>query len=148
MRKQPPIQLILPKAALQRFKQRALRTSNEILAALVGTITRENDRITRVVVEEIFYPRLDESSPEGCAWNLLDLAKHQIRVQPRVIVGSIHSHPYVDYIGLSRDDLETAEHYGEIVFGVFTYWKPADKRNRETSLDFYCQGKPIKFEVI
>ena len=133
---------------MQKFRSRALRTSNEILGALVGTITRENDIITRVLVEDIFYPRLDESTPENCAWNLLDLAKHQIRVQPKVILGSIHSHPYVDYVGLSREDLECADHYGEIVFGVFTYWKAKDKRNRETSLDFYCQGKPIKYEIV
>ena len=139
--------MLLPKAALQKFRQRALRNKNEILGALVGNVTRENDRVTRVEVDEIFYPRLETSTPEACQWNLLDLTKHQIRVQPRVVIGSIHSHPNTPWIGLSKDDLASAEFYGEIVFGVLTWWKPEGKR-REAELDFYCQGKPIKYELL
>lgn len=104
--------------------------------------------MTRISIEEIFYPRLEESTPEACRWNLLDLAKHQIRVQPKVVLGSIHSHPNVDYIGLSKDDLDTAEAYDELVFGVFTYWHRTGEKRSKTSLDFYCQGKPIKFELV
>jgi len=69
-------------------------------------------------------------------------------VRPRVILGSIHSHPNTPWIGLSKEDLAAAEYYGEVVFGVLTWWKPSDRKKRETELDFYCEGKPIKYEVL
>ena len=137
----------MPKAAIAKFKQRALRTENEILAALVGTVTRENERVTRVQVEDLYYPLLIASSAEECNWSLSDLAKHQIRIYPKAIIGSIHSHPNTETIHISPDDLKSAAELQEIVFGVLTWWKPEGQR-RETSLDFYCQGKAIKYQLL
>lgn len=128
---------MLPQAQLAAFKRRALATKNEILAALVGTITKENDRISGITVDDIVYLPTLESSPENVSWNLLDLAKLQIHCQPKVVIGSLHSHPNYEGIAISREDIECSRAYGETIFGVYTYWKDRGAKRRTASLDWY-----------
>lgn len=140
--------MILSKVAMQKFKQKALRTPNEILAVLTGTVTRENDRIIKVQVEDLYYPILITSTGEECNYTLAHLATHQIRIYPKAIIGTLHSHPNTNIIHISPNDLAGAEEIQEIVFGVLTWWLPEDAKRRETSLDFYCQGKAIKYTLL
>lgn len=139
-----PLQLVLPKKKLSAFKKKCLRTPNEVLAVMVGTVVKENDRITRVVVEDLVYPAV-AAEPGWVEWNPAAIARLAIAVAPRAVIGSLHSHPNVEYPGLSREDVETSASAEEILFGVFTYW---GEGRRKTSLDFYMGAKTVSFEEV
>lgn len=143
------MEIQLPHKAITAFKKRALRAKNEILAALIGTIVRENETITRVIVEDLVYPparagaTLDEVS-----FSLEDIARMAFAVKPRVVIGTLHSHPNLEYTGLSKEDIDVAASLGETIFGVFTYWTPEGRKRRETSLDFYMGVKGVTFTLV
>lgn len=125
--------LILPKAALATFKKKALASSDEILAFLVGSITKENDTITRITVREIVYPTI-EAGANYVTYDVNDLIRVQVQVHPDHVLGTLHSHPDEEP-HISKEDVVTAEKTGELVSGIFSYWKAGSRRR--TSFDFY-----------
>lgn len=129
--------MTLPLKKIAAFRRKALATQNELLAILVGTTIVKGGKLTDIVVTDVVYPRQTVASPDECDWNILDIAKLCIAVQPKEVLGSLHSHPNTNFVGLSPEDVETAKAYGEIIFGVFTYWKRPGGR-RGTSLDWYA----------
>lgn len=138
------MRLILPKQAIANFKKRALATEDEVLAFLVGSITKENDVITKIVVKDLVYPKVD-ATPDGVTWDMNDMIRLQVQVQPDMILGTVHSHPD-ESPHISKADIETAEANGELVSGIFSYWK-VDQRRR-TSLDFYYGAKILRAKLI
>lgn len=135
--------MILPRTAIQGFKRRALTSPDEILAFLVGSITKENDTITKITIKDIIYPDI-ESDSGYVSWDLNDMIKIQVQVQPDQVLGTIHSHPDEEP-HISKADIETAEKYGELVSGIFSYWKAGSRRR--TSLDFYYGAKLLRVKV-
>lgn len=133
--------LTLPKAALATFKKRALASPDEILAFLVGSITKENDTITRIVVRDLVYPDI-ESAGNYVTWDMNDLIRVSVQVQPDQVIGTIHSHPDMEP-HISKEDIETGQKNGELVMGIFSYWKPGTRR--KTSFDFYYGAKILKY---
>lgn len=108
---------------------------------MVGTILKENDVIVGVVVEDLAYPKID-TSPDGLEWEFMDMVKLQALVHPKVVVGTIHSHPDCPP-HISKQDILDAVKWGEVISGVFSYWTPEGNTRRRTSLDFYQGLKPI-----
>lgn len=133
--------LILPKSGLTLFKKRALATQNEILAFLVGSITKENEKIVKITVKDIVYPDI-ESAGNYVTWNMNDLIRVSVSVQPDQVIGTLHSHPD-DEPHISKADIETGQKSGELVSGIFSYWKAG--RRRRTSFDFYYGAKILKY---
>jgi len=136
--------LILPKAAIAGFKRRALTSQDEILAFLVGSITRENDTITKIVVKDLVYPDVQAASGY-VTWDLNDMIKIQVQVQPDQILGTLHSHPDEEP-HISKADVETAVKYGELVSGIFSYWRVGSRRR--TSFDWYHGAVLLKSRLL
>jgi len=134
--------LILPKAALATFKKKALASSDEILAFLVGSITKENDAITKITVKEIVYPTIEDYGANYVTYDVNDLIRVQIQVQPDQVIGTLHSHPDEEP-HISKEDIITAEKSGELVMGIFSYWKAGSRRR--TSFDFYYGARILKY---
>lgn len=134
----PPQQkIVLPQKQIAAFKRRALATKDELLVALIGVQTRDE-----IVVEEIYYPQQTVRTPNECNWRLTDIVHLQMQVLPRQILGSLHSHPECAP-HVSKEDIESACALGEIVFGVFSYWREPNSKRRRTSLDFYVGARRI-----
>jgi proteasome lid subunit RPN8/RPN11 len=133
--------LVLPKAALAGFKKRALATEDEILAFLVGSITKENDTITKITVRDIVYPDI-EAAGNYVTWDMNDLIRVSVQVQPDQVIGTIHSHPDEEP-HISKADIETGQKNGELVSGIFSYWRVNSRRR--TSFDFYYGAKILKY---
>jgi len=112
------------------------------MVALIGTVVKENDTITKVVVEDLVYLPLLESTPDVCRWDTKDLAQLMIAVQPLAVVGTLHSHPACDVVALSPQDVAVAEAYGEIISGIFTWWQPEGGRKR-SRVDWYSGVKAV-----
>jgi len=136
--------LALPKTALAVFKKRALATEDEILAFLVGSITRENDQITKITVRDLVYPDI-EAAGNYVTWDMNDLIRVSVSVQPDQVIGTIHSHPDEEP-HISKADIETGQKNGELVMGIFSYWKAGSRRR--TSFDFYYGAKILKYGSI
>jgi len=134
--------LSLPKAALATFKKKALATEDEILAFLVGSITKENDQITKITVRDIVYPNLEEYGANYVTYDVHDLIRVQLQFQPDQVIGTLHSHPDEEP-HISKEDIITAERSGELVSGIFSYWKAGSRRR--TSFDFYYGAKILKY---
>lgn len=126
------------------FKRRAAASSHEVLAFLIGTITKENDKIVAVAVESLYYPPQDKGR-DYVEWNPTDVVRLQAQILPKAIVGTLHSHPSAAP-HLSREDIQTADQFGEIISGVYSYWK-VDGRRR-TSLDWYYGLHTIRHKVV
>lgn len=118
-----------------------------MLAFLIGTITKENDNVVCVTVEDLYYPP-QEAGEDYVSWQPNDIVRLQAKVLPRAILGSIHSHPNCEP-HLSVEDIKTAEQFGDTVVGVFSYWKPTeDSRRRVTSLDFYYGARMLECRIL
>lgn len=125
-----------------------MRTKNEILAALVGTITKENEVIVKVEVEAIVPLHLNHSTPNEVVIDPVDMAKLMVAVQPKVVVGTLHSHPECEVIALSPLDIKAAEEWGEVVSGILTYWTPEGSKRRVARYDWYYGAKPLNVELL
>lgn len=134
--------LTLPKTALATFKKKALASPDEILAFLVGSITKENDVITKIKVHDIVYPNIEEYGANYVTYDVNDLIRVQLQVQPDQVIGTIHSHPDEEP-HISKEDIITAEKTGELVMGIFSYWKTGARRR--TSFDFYYGARILKY---
>ena len=142
----PPPTLQIPRAQLQLFRSKALATKNECLAFLIGTIVKENDVITQVNVEELYYPQV-VAGEDYVEWRPNDIVRLQAQILPRSIVGTLHSHPdYEPHI--SKQDIVASEQFGDVVCGIFSYWRPSGKRRRLTSLDWYYHFKMLECKII
>ncbi len=108
--------------------------------ALVGHTNAEE-----IVVEDIYYPPQVLRTPDACSWRITDIVKLQMYILPKQVLGSLHSHPNCTP-AVSREDIQTAEAYGESVFGVFSYWRDKPGQRRKTSLDFYIGAQHIELE--
>jgi len=135
----PNPKLNLPTNLIRKFKQKALRSRHEVLAFLIGSITKENDVITSITVEELYYPP-QEAGKAYVSWNPNDVVRLQAKILPRHIVGTIHSHPgYEPHI--SRDDIATSEHFGDVISGIYSWWRNSNSTKRLTDLTFYYGAK-------
>lgn len=130
-------ELVIAKGPIAAFRRKALRTDNEVLAACVGTVSRQGNHVTKVVIEDLAYPMQATATPDQCAWDLLRLAELQIAVQPKQIVGSLHSHPNEEVIHRSAEDVESAFTLGEVIYGIFTWAKVKGGKRRRTDLSWY-----------
>lgn len=99
-----------------------------------------------VEIVDFVYPA-QTALPNAVEWVPQDLVKLQAEILPLEIIGTLHSHPgYEPH--LSKEDIETAERWGEVVFGVFSWWYPKPgARRRRCSLDFYCGPSPINHKI-
>ncbi len=98
-------------------------------------------------MEELYYPP-QEAGEDYVAWRPNDLVRLQAQIIPRAVVGTIHSHPnYEPHI--SREDIKTSEQFGELVMGIYSYWRanPGDRRRR-TSLDWYYGCKMLRCNIV
>lgn len=138
--------MILPKTAIQAFKRKCLANEDEIVAFLVGSIIKENDVVTKIVIADLVYPDImpDDSSGDYVTWDVNDMVKIAAKVQPLQILGTVHSHPDEEP-HISKADIETAEKYGELISGIFSYWKAGSRRR--TSLDFYYGARLLKAKL-
>lgn len=148
MRKKPsPPLLQIPRPQIALFRSKALKSKNEVLAFLIGTITKENDTIVCINVEELFYPP-QVAGTNYVEWRPNDIVRLQAQVLPRAVVGTIHSHPnYEPHI--SREDIRSSEQFGDVVCGIFSYWRPVPAaRRRVTSLDWYYNCKMLECKIV
>ncbi len=111
----------------------------------MGSITKENDRITKITVVDLKYPKIEGADGYYVTWDINDMIRIQVEAQPNQILGTIHSHPN-DEPHISKADIETAEKYGEVVSGIFSYW--GSGRRRRTSLDLYYGPKILAYRTI
>jgi len=130
MRKTKPLVIELPRRQWQRYKRLALKTPNEVLVFLVG----HNDP-DRIEIVDFVYPA-QRATPDAVEWTPQDIVKLQAQILPLEVVGTLHSHPGCEP-HISKADVDTATHFGEVVFGVFSWWRPEGQRRRRMSLDFY-----------
>lgn len=136
--------LILPINAIRTFKQKALRSKHEVLAFLIGSITKENDVITSITVEELYYPP-QETGKNYVSWNPNDVVRLQAQILPRHIVGTLHSHPgYEPHI--SKDDVATSECFGDVISGIYSWWRSDNSTKRLTDLTFYYGAKVLPYQ--
>lgn len=86
-----------------------------------------------LIIEELVYlPTWGDETEVN--YNVEDLLKLQVRIAPKAILGTIHSHPgYEPHI--SKQDVISAKN--EKVFGIFSYWPSATGLRRHSSLDWY-----------
>lgn len=101
---------------------------------------KENDALTRVIIEDIAYPPV-EATEDEVSWSPLDVVKLQAYVLPRSVIGTVHSHPDCTP-HLSKADIVSAQVWGEIVSAVFSYWKDKDSK-LHTSMDCYYGARRI-----
>jgi len=135
----------LPPTALRKFKQRALRSKHEVLAFLVGSITKENDVITSITVEELYYPP-QEAGRAYVSWNPNDVVRLQAQILPRAVIGTLHSHPgYEPHI--SRADIQTSGDFGDVISGIYSWWGGSNSTKRMTDLTFYYGVKILDYEA-
>lgn len=146
LKKDSTPRLILPKMAIQNFKRRCLASEDEILAFLIGSVTKENDVVTKIVIADLAYPDIkpEDASGDFVTWDVNDMVKIAAKVQPLQILGTVHSHPNEEP-HISKADIVTAQKYGELVSGIFSYWKVNSRRR--TSLDFYYGAKLLNAKL-
>ncbi len=123
------------KTAMRKFKQRALRSKNEVLGILIGY----RKDTSSIVIDDILYPDpADVEAFEDCLYYDDDL----MREFPDAI-GTIHSHPNCMDAGPSPADIKNQAEQGEIVYAIFAFYKP-DQGRRRSSLRFYCGSPDVK----
>lgn len=125
----------LPQSQLRTFKQKALRSKHEVLAFLIGSITKENDVITSITIEELYYPP-QEAGRAYVSWNPNDVVRLQAQILPRHVIGTLHSHPGFEP-HISKDDVATSQHFGDVISGVYSWWYSNNSTKRLTDLTFY-----------
>lgn len=117
---------------IEGFKRYALGTDTEVFAYIIGDVWREKG-VTNVRVVGLEYPTLRTSTPYEV---------EPLTSKPRGCVGSIHSHPNCEAVGVSQDDLHSAILDGERVSGVYTYFK-GDRTRRVSKLEWFSPGKVV-----
>lgn len=115
---------------LNKFKRRALATSNEIYAYILGDVYRKHGAMC-IKILDLHYPEViateDKVTP--------------VENHPDAI-GSIHSHPNVEYIAQSADDFNTAIMDGEKIYGIYSFGKIPGRR-KFSSMDWYAPGRVV-----
>lgn len=125
--------LHVPPRLLYGFRRKALATDKEILAWLIGEGYREGKKTT-IELTDLYYPALAVQTEVEV--NAVPQTK------PIGWLGTLHSHPQCA-THLSPADVNGAVMDGELIFGIFTYYKYQDRKKRATSMDWYAPGKVV-----
>ena len=137
MRPYSPITVIFTAQAkkdLSAFKQAARSRKYEIMGVFTGKLNITKGLVTVTGIE---YPEGIEEHRDHVSYpsDMFSRVKNAI--------GTIHSHPESEP-GLSREDMITQANDGDIIFGIFSWWKK--KGRLHTSLDIYA-GSPKCFII-
>jgi hypothetical protein len=134
------VNITVPNRLLRGFKKRALASDVEVFGFLIGNLIKENNILTRIVIQAIHYPKVLATKGEV---NVLEKDRDVRRaVAPMLLLGSIHSHPDIEYDGISTEDAKDGARRGEAVFAVYHIWPKEEGKKRFTRLDWYV-GAPL-----
>lgn len=125
--------LTYPKRLVEDFRRRARRTKNEILAYMMGEACWKKG-FHHVVVEDFYYPKLRISNETEVT---------PAEGLPRGCVGTIHSHPNVETIHVTQDDIHSAIIGNEKVWGVYSYTLPTEEHRRLSAIQWFAPGKIV-----
>lgn len=128
----------VPKDKLQRFRNKAKKSSVEVFAVLVGLRLAPN----LLEIHEIRYPKIDRATKNevvaefGSFQDIYDVAE----VDGYKVLGSIHSH--VEWTNeLSKYDLKIHVENDNIITGVCSVI------GRKTFVNFWTRGSPLPCKI-
>lgn len=127
-----PIKIIVScPDAFAAYRRRALGTNIEVFGVLTGRASRSASAVT---IEDIVYP------PVVADYFGVQYSLDIFNTIPRAI-GTVHSHLDIQP-ALSHQDMRAQATEGDLVFAVFSIWKPKGAARRSTELNFYV-GSPL-----
>jgi proteasome lid subunit RPN8/RPN11 len=134
-----PVRVRIRKGQLDYFRKKAREASpNEIYALLIG----KNTSKWEVVVERVYYPVLDESTPSYVKANGVSIqnAEEEANREGFKIVGSIHSHPNWPPI-MSPHDHKSHIEEGDRVSGI------VEVTNGRTRVAFWRHDTSLRLDL-
>lgn len=115
---------------LTKFKRRALASVDELYAYIIGEVYRKHGAMC-IRITDLHYPEVIATNDEVTP----------VEFHPDAI-GSIHSHPNVEYIAQSSNDFNSAIMDGEKIYGIYSFGSMPGRR-KFSSLDWFSPGRVV-----
>lgn len=124
--------------ALRRYQQKARRSKAEVLGVLIGY---RKDTANVYITDIMFPDPSDVEAHEDCIYYDGSLLKEF----PDAI-GTIHSHPDCADPSPSPTDIRNQAEQGEIVYAIYSFYRPAGKTRARSSIRFFCGSPDIRIK--